>query len=37
MSLKHALVRLDTRIQSRMSEKMKQRWNHPAGLDLRAM
>lgn len=32
MSLRQALVRLDTRLQSRMSSKMRERWNHPAGL-----
>ncbi|XP_076825134.1 uncharacterized protein LOC143470746 [Clavelina lepadiformis] len=31
-AIRHALARLDTRLQSKMSEKLKQRWNHPAGL-----
>lgn len=32
MSLRQALVRLDTSLQSRMSSKIRERWNHPAGL-----
>lgn len=31
MSLRQAFARFDTRLQSRMSSKMKDRWNHPAG------
>nr|XP_002127681.1 mitochondrial pyruvate carrier 4-like [Ciona intestinalis] len=29
---RQALVKLDSRLQSRMSDKLKERWNHPAGL-----
>jgi len=31
-ALVKALTAVDTRIQSKMSEQMKSKWNHPAGL-----
>uniref|UniRef100_H2Z8I5 Mitochondrial pyruvate carrier n=1 Tax=Ciona savignyi TaxID=51511 RepID=H2Z8I5_CIOSA len=29
---RQALVKLDTKVQSRMSDKLKEKWNHPAGM-----
>ena len=30
--LRNALVKIDHRLQARMSEQLKARWNHPAGM-----